>query len=438
MSRLVGSDRALGLTVAVVTVLFLIGVVTGVLRSAFTSDGDTTIRAAFADSRQLKPGAPVRIDGVDIGKVQNLTLSADRRTDVVTMKVDGKKAAVLRADARAHIRFRTLLGGAFYVDLDRGTPGVVALGSGTIPATRTDSQVELDDITTVLQGHARKGLDTIPRELSKSLADPDVPAAAIGVIAGQSPAIAGGLQAARGAEPGSDIETLVHATAKTVQALDAPGDRLKAVVAGTASLVQTTARRRSDITAALDRAPADLRLTDATLADLGHTLIVADPVLRNVDRAAADVAPTVSGLRRLITPANRLLADAVPLLRSLRPAVTSLATTARQGTPLLDALDPVLAKLDKTVLPFTGKVDPDNGHTTAQMVGPGISGLAGIGAYLDNNGRYVRFPVSAGNSSLYLPCQTFLNNPDARKLVTCQGLAKSMTTLFGWKTRTTP
>jgi phospholipid/cholesterol/gamma-HCH transport system substrate-binding protein len=438
MSRLAKSDRTLGLTVAVLTVLFLIGVVTGVLRSVFTSDGDSTIRAAFADTRQLKPGAPVRINGVDIGNVQKLTLSADRRTNVVTMKVDGKKAAVLRADARAHIRFRTLLGGAFYVDLDRGTPGVVALDSRTIPAKQTDSQVELDDITTVLQGDVRKGLDTIPRELSKSFEDPATPAAAIGAVAKQSPAIAGGLNAARGAQPGSDIETLVHATAKTVQALDAPGDRLKVVVGGAASLVQTTARRRSDITTALDRAPADLRLTNATLADLRDTLTAADPVLENVDDAAPQVAPTVIKLRRLVTPANRLLADAVPLLRSLRPTVTSLASTARQGTPLLDALDPIITKLDKTVLPFTGKVDPDNGHTTAQMVGPGISGLGGIGSYLDNNGRYVRFPVTAGNSSLYLPCQVFLNNPDAEKLVTCNGLAKSMTTLFGWKTRTTP
>lgn len=438
MNRLARSDRALGLTAAILTVLFLIGVVTGVLRSVFTSDGDTTIRAAFTDTRQLKPGAPVRINGVDVGKVQKLTLSADRRTNVVTMQVDGRKAAALRADARAHIRFRTLLGGAFYVDLDRGTPGVVALGSGTIPATRTDSQVELDDITTVLRGGVRKGLDTIPRELSKSLEDPEVPAAAISAIAHRSPSIAGGLNAVRGTQPGSDIETLVRSTARAVQALDAPGGRLRTVVAGAASLVRTTARRRSDITTALDRAPADLRLTNATLTDLQHTLAVANPVLENVDAAATHVAPTVTRLRRLITPANRLLADAVPLLHSLRPAVTSLATTSRQGTPLLDALDPVLVKLDKTILPYTGKVDPDNGHTTAEMVGPGISGLAGIGSYLDNNGRYVRFPVSAGNSSLYLPCQVFLNNPDAKKLVTCNGLAKNMTTLFGWKTRTKP
>jgi ABC-type transporter Mla subunit MlaD len=255
------------------------------------------------------------------------------------------------------------------------------------------------------------------------------------VLAHESPSLAGGLEAVRGSQPDHDAQTLVRATARTVRALDAPGDQLRQVVSGAATLVQTTARRRADIEALLTTAPGVLQRTNATMDDLHRTLRIANPVLANVSAAAPAVAPTVTKLRRLVEPANRLVGDAVPLLHGLSPAVKSLATTAREGTPLLDALDPVLGKLDKTILPFSAKVDPDNGHTMAEMVGPGISGLAGIGSYLDNNGRYVRFPASGGNSSFYLPCQVFSNNPDAAKLVACNSIAKSVKTLFGWADR---
>jgi len=432
MKRLIRSDRALGVTMALLTLLFLVGVVTGVFRAALTHSGSTIVRAQFADTRQVKPGAPVRIDGVDVGKVDKLALAPDRRSGIVTMKIDGEQAGPLHADASAHIRFRTLLGGAFYVDLDRGNSAVASLGSATIPQRRTDSQVELDDITTLVKGDVERGLHTIPDQLAVALRQPAVPAAAIKALAHQSPALAGGLQAVRGSQPDRDVDTLVRATSKTVQALDAPGGQLKQVVAGAATLVQTAARRRADIERLLARAPGVLRRTNVTLDDLGGTLRIANPVLANVAVAAPAVAPTVAKLRGVVRPANQLLGDAVPLLRGLSPAVKSLASTARQGTPLLDALDPVLQKLDKTVLPYSGKVDPENGHTMAEMVGPGISGLAGIGSYLDNNGRYVRFPASAGNSSFYLPCQVFLNNPDAAKLVACNSISKSVKTLFGW------
>jgi phospholipid/cholesterol/gamma-HCH transport system substrate-binding protein len=438
VKRLIGSDRTLGAAMAVLTLLFLVGVVTGVFRAALSHGGSTVVRAQFSDTRQVRKGAPVRIDGVDVGKVDTLALAPDRRTGIVTMKIDGAKAGPLHADAHAHIRFRTLLGGAFYVDLDRGSSGVAALGSATIPVSRTDSQVELDDITTLVKGDVRRGLHTIPAQLAVALRQPAVPAAAIKALAHQSPSLAGGLQAARGSHPDSDVQTLVSATSNTVRALDAPGGQLKQVVSGAATLVQTTASRHADIERLLRTAPGVLKRTNATLDDLGQTLRIANPVLANVSRAAPAVAPTVAKLHRLVGPANTLLGDAVPLLRGLSPAVKSLATAARQGTPLLDALDPVLQKLDKTILPYSGKVDPDNGHTMAEMVGPGISGLAGIGSYLDNNGRYVRFPASAGNSSFYLPCQLFLNNPDASKLIACNSISTSLKTLFGWSARKKP
>jgi hypothetical protein len=67
----------------------------------------------------------------------------------------------------------------------------------------------------------------------------------------------------------------------------------------------------------------------------------------------------------------------------------------------------------------------------AEMIGPGLGALASIGSYVDNAGRVVRFPASSGNSSFYLPCQTYFGNlGDAAKLIACQGLAQSAQSLF--------
>ncbi|WP_372788115.1 MlaD family protein [Paraconexibacter sp.] len=438
MRRPALTDRVIGVALAVAILLFLVGVVTGSLRSLFAGGGDRVVRAQFTDTRQLKEGGPVRISGVDVGKVKDVELAADRRSSVVTMEIDGEKAGPLYRDAGARIRFRTLLGGSFYVDLSRGMETGEPLGSETIPTRRTGSQVELDDLTTLLKGDVRRGLHAIPAELAAALRRPELPAAALRATARQSPSLEAGLEALRGTRPGSDVPALVRQTSRTVRALDAPAQRLRQLVSGAATLVRTTAARDAEIDRLLADAPGVLRRTDRTVDRLDVTLRAADPVLADVVEAAPAVAPTVAKLRALVAPANALLADALPLVRRLKPAVEDLASAARRGTPLLDAIEPPLRTLERTVLPYTGTVDPDSGHTPAQMVGPGISGLASIGSYLDNNGRLVRFPVSGGNSSFYLPCQAYLNNPDAAEMLACRALKKSVTSLFGWTERKHP
>jgi virulence factor Mce-like protein len=426
------SDAALGMIAFVVTVALIVAVVTGGVRGLFTKSGSRTLSAQFSDTRQLSKGNPVRIDGVDVGTVDQLSLDHGGRTSTVEVKLkDG--AGPLYKDAKASIRFRTVLGGAFYLDLQRGTPATGDLGSGaTIAASHTDSQVELDDITPLLQGQAETGFKTLPRELAKTLRDPVQPAAALRSVAGASPSLAKGLEAVRGQRP-QDIDTLVASTAKTVRALDAPGDELRDVVAGAAAVVQTTANRSRELRSTIDRAPGLMQRTNVTLTDLDGTLKIANPLLRQVLKAAPDVAPTVARLRGTVVPASHLLDGAQPLLRDLRPAVRSLATASTQGLPLLNRLAPSLARLDESILPYMDKPDPGTDHSMAEMIGPAAAALSAIGSYVDNAGRMVRFPATSGNNALYLPCQTYLNNPDKAKILACDSLKDALSSAFSLK-----
>lgn len=420
-ARSLKSDAVFGLVVAIVGSVLIAGVVTGAIRHLLAGGSARNVTAVFNDTRQLAKGDPVRIDGVDVGSVSKLVLDGDRHSATVTLGLNSSAGPLYR-DASAAIRFRTLLGGNFYVDLTRGTPGSGQLAGSQIPRARTSTQVEVDDITTLVKDGARTGLQTMPSELAKALRDPTEPAGVLRELASASPALTHGLAAVRGEQPSSDVQTLVSSAQQAVTALDAPAAQLRTLVAGTAALVQVTAARSADLVHTLDLAPGVMARTNTTLTDLDGTLRAANPLLDRLIGASPLVAPAVAKLRGAVIPTSSLLHTAVPLLDDLRPAVEHLAAASAQAQPLLSALSPSLTKLNETILPYTGKPDPQTQHSMAEMVGPGLgSGLGSVGDYADNLGGFVRFPVSSGNTALYLPCQTYFSNPDlGSKLLACE------------------
>ncbi|WP_354700081.1 hypothetical protein DSM112329_00344 [Paraconexibacter sp. AEG42_29] len=430
--RLGDKDAALGLAAFGVVLVLLTVTFTGQIHSLFSGKPDRVVRADFADSKQLRDGDEVRIDGVKVGEVDGVARKEGARVTTVSMRLDDDAGPVY-SDAQAGLRFGSLLGGRFYVDVDRGTDGAAPLGDAAIPEDRTFSQVELDDVASVVRGAPERGLKALPGGLADTLKDPSTTTDALQTLSDTAPSIGTALGAVRGQDPENDIRTLLTETSNTVKALDTPTNQLRTVISGAASLMQTTAARQADLRAVLTRAPAAMRQTNTTLTDLDTTVTKLDPLVRTLDRSAAQVAPTVSGLRPVVAGADTTLQRARPLLASLRPAATRLAAAARNGLPLITDLIPSLDRVDKSLLPFLATPDSGTGLTVSQAVGPGINGLASIGGQEDQNGHFVRFPVTAGSASFALPCQTYINNPDKAKYVECQSLQDSLKTLLSYK-----
>src|SRR4051794_23999448 len=90
----------------------------GTLAAFFDTSSTHAVRAVFPSTQQLRGGDEVRIDGVKVGLVRSMTLARGGRTTTVTMDVDNSSGP-LYGDARAILRWRTVLGGAFYVTLER-------------------------------------------------------------------------------------------------------------------------------------------------------------------------------------------------------------------------------------------------------------------------------------------------------------------------------
>jgi ABC-type transporter Mla subunit MlaD len=424
-ARRLDSTVLIGVGTVAAALLFMVAAFTGWFGTVF-SGSTHDVKAVFASTQQVRSGDDVRIHGITVGQVGSMQLDPGARTSTMTMALD-HSAGPLYADARATVRWKLLLGGSFYVDLDRGTPAAGPLGSRAIPVNHTGNQVELEDVISFAKGASQTGLQTIPGELAKALRDAQPPTRALGTLADVAPSVAKGLHAVRGQQADQDLKTLVSASADTVHALDTANHDVRGVVAGAAATLTTTAARQADIQSTLAQAPGVLQRTDATLSGLDTTLGLADPLLARLHGPAADVAPTIASLHPTVVGADQLLRKAVPLLNALRPAVSSLASTARQGVPLLDGLTPSINRLSDTILPYLNEVDPETKHTTAEMIGPTMAALGpNIAGQLDDNGRFIRFPATAGSQPAYLPCQENFGNPDKTKLLECETLQAAL------------
>ena len=316
MTRFAHFDRraALGLAALAFATLMMALAGTGTLHYLVSPQSRHEVKVQFANAKQLHKGDDVRIDGVQAGEVDRLDPDPGGRTTTVTLKVNDDAAQLYR-DTRATARWKTVLGGAFYVDLDPGSPHTGALGSQKIPASRTAAQVELDDITTVLQPNAVRGLHTLAPELKAGLSNTKAPGELLNAVADISSDAEQGLGALRGEIPARDLRTLVAQTARTVQAIDRPNDRVRELVAGAAATLQTTGARAADLERTISAAPAVMRDADTTLTRVHGTLDLADPLLARLRAPAGEVAPTLAKLRPTLGGADRLVRRAEPLLR---------------------------------------------------------------------------------------------------------------------------
>ena len=124
----------------------------------FTSYG-YELNATFANSANIALNSPVRIAGVEVGKV--ISTSRDGNATTVTFTVD-ESGRPIHDDAFAAIRPRIFLEGNFFIELDPGSPSAPDMGSGgTIPVSHTSTAVQLDEVLTALQSPVRADLSQL-------------------------------------------------------------------------------------------------------------------------------------------------------------------------------------------------------------------------------------------------------------------------------------
>ena len=369
--------------------------------------GGFEVRAVVSSANELRGRSPVRIAGVEVGKVDSIERGPGSTAVIVMRLRDG--AAPVHRDATMKIRPRLFLEGNFFVDLKPGSPTAPELDDGgTIPLAQTATPVQLDQVLTALQSDTREDLKTVIGSLGDTLGSrPGTPSggSALGRALDElGPAGREGAQtmsALRGLEP-DDLSTLVRDGGTVTAALDARREQLAGAIEGFDRTVTALAAEEAALT--------------ATLRTLAPTLEEALPAVREIRTALPATRAFARDVRPLLRRAPRTLDLARPLLRELRglirpselpaltrslgPPVRTLRALQPDLEGLLDLVTPVTDCVRDRVLPVLSTPVEDGRHTSGQPPWQellhSMLGLAGASQDFDGNGTAVRYMAGFG------------------------------------------
>jgi phospholipid/cholesterol/gamma-HCH transport system substrate-binding protein len=379
------------------------------------------LKAVFENTSSVGLRSPVRIAGVDVGKVTKVEAAGEESTaSVVTMQLDDD-ALPIREDAELKIRPRIFLEGNFFVDLQPGTPSAPELDDGgTIPSTQTSSPVQLDQVLGVLKADARKDLQTLVQGYGEAISgkpkpgedrtqDPDVRGKTAAEAGNQSleyaPGALRGLavvnQALLGTEP-RDLSKLIAGGQRVATALNSRERQLQDLIVNLDVTTGALASEQDALRATIRALPELLESAnpafDSLNAAFPPTRAFAREILPGVRETASTIDaafPWVRQTRKLVSPP-----ELQGLVRDLEPATRDLARATDGTVRLLPQIDLVDRCLIDNVLPTGDVVIEDPPLTTGvpnyKEFFQTLVGLSGESQNFDGNGPYTRFQPGGG------------------------------------------
>jgi phospholipid/cholesterol/gamma-HCH transport system substrate-binding protein len=391
------------------------------------------LHAVFSNAANIRKDSPVRIAGVNVGKVQSvksvcangLTDNCESNDAEVTFTVDDNGQPI-HSDAQVEIRPRIFLEGNFFLDLHPGSPSAHALSSGdTIPVSQTSTAVQLDQILTSLQAPDRANLQKLlegygnalthePTAADDATQDPEVQgltaAEAInksfgyGQTAARDSAIVN--QALQGTSP-HDLSNLIAGQSRIFTALTGHESQLQGLITN----FNTVTGALADESAALQQ----------TIRLLGPTLAVAEPSLRHTDatlpflrtfslslaKGIPELPATIAASQPWIDQTTALLGkdELGYIANQLRLAGPGAGKAADDGRGLFSQIGLTSGCVDNVLLPAGDVVLNDSGSgynfntgvPNFKEFGYVLTGLAGESQPFDGNGPSLRF-FSAGGA----------------------------------------
>lgn len=383
----------------------------------FTGDG-YQLRAVFQDAQNIRVKSPVRVAGVDVGKVsgvEHLTDGEGNGEDaaVVTMQID-EDAQPIREDATLQLRPRLFLEGNLFVDVNPGSPAGNELDSGAvIPMEQTSASVQFDQVLTSLQAPVRENLQVFLKEFGDAL-DRYGGAEGFRETFRTSPAAFGSTaqvnEALLGREPG-DLAGFIRNLDTVVAALDRNQGELQDFV--TNLRVVTGALAAED--ESLEQAIVEL---DPTLAEGRPALAKLNTALPQLRAFAREALPGVKAANKALDDANPWIGQVRQLVsedelrglvKDLRPTVPDLAALAKASLPFLEESRRLASCFNEVVVPWANSVPPaaeipaGSRSPVYKLTGYGLTGVAGESRTGDGNGQWFRVLGTGGANTLPVP-----------------------------------
>lgn len=395
-----------------------------------------TIKAVVPSSNLLAPNSPVRIGGVDVGKVVSTGRYRNTNLALVTMQIDNTSQGIHR-DATIAIRPRLYLEGNFYVQLSPGTPEAPTLpDGGTIPVQNTRVPVQIDQVLDALPSGIRaelqqtlaglgQALDAKPTAAQDSRLDPRV----------------------RGLAGAQAINNTFNTSAQSLRdsamvsrALTGPGGRqLARVISGFGHATAGLARADGQLTALVSDFDRTMQATAAQQQGLRQTVSVLGSTAANANSAFGELgralpateqfsdrlATSLPQLPPTITTAYPWLAQTSPLLSNaelrgllseLAPASSELAQLTNNELRFLPAINAFNRCMTGVFIP-TGYLVVNDGSLSSgvpnyQEFWYAMTGQAAEAQGADGNGNFLRIGATGGPSIVESGQTNYFGNID--------------------------
>jgi phospholipid/cholesterol/gamma-HCH transport system substrate-binding protein len=281
-------STALKFTVFVVVMVLLSGCLFIIL-SQYRTGSTASYSAIFADASRLKSGDSVRVAGIRVGTVDDVSLQEDRK---VLVKFDADRDIVLTTGTKAAVRYLNLVGDR-YLELVDGVGSTRVMPTGSqIPPARTEPALDLDlllgGLKPVIQGLNPQDVN----ELTLSL---------VQILQGQGGTLESLLSKTSSfsralADNNQVVEQLIDNLHIVIATIAKGGDKFSQSIDRLEKLVTGLSAERDPIGAAIDS------LNDGT-ASLADLLTNARPPLADTVNQLNRVAPLLDQDKDLIDTA---------------------------------------------------------------------------------------------------------------------------------------
>ena len=379
-------------------------------------------------ANEMKQRSPVRVAGVEVGKVTEVEPIASDDRDLlpghadesyarVKMRIDDEEALPIKEDATIKIRNRIFLEGNYFVELHPGSPSAPELESGeTLPPNqadfptqqhqvlqdvlrrdqREDFRIIFDELSTALEGAGAAGFNEAIRYWERAYRDSaQVSEAYLGT-------------------ENHDLSRLLRTQGKVFGALAKNEDALKGFVTNLNRTMAAFAVQEDNL--------------KATIPQLRDVLKVGRPALQSLNSAL----PSLRAFAREALPGTRAASPAldaqIPLVRQLRQLVSQdelqgLANDLRRALPDIVKFNQGSTKTfrytralsacqNNVLVPFAKEPIPDpdfasdnpdddnTGEPWYKQQQRAFVGLAGESRLFDANSSYFRVQAGGGPAQL--------------------------------------
>jgi phospholipid/cholesterol/gamma-HCH transport system substrate-binding protein len=303
------------------------------------------IQVAFPQANELATGADVRIAGVNVGKVVELSLDKQDSRTVATLELS-RQYAPIPVDTRATLRLKTLLGET-YVALSTGNRSSGELpDGGRLDNGQVQPDVALDQILSTFDPKTRHAWRVwASSQAAAVLGRGQDINASFGLLPGFFETSERLLNALN--QQSAGVRGLVSHTGEFFNAISAQRGQLSGLITSANNLFQTTAARNQQLANVFRALPNFELQSRLTLPALTAFAQRSDPVVRGLQPLASELTTTFD-----------LTAQLAPEFRALFERLGPTVTASERGLPAFDRILAKIPPLLNAFQPFLRNANP--------------------------------------------------------------------------------